>query len=124
MAERSPDRGTPLADIKQMEESGWVEEISWEEKREQLCRQLSKRLLDGVARAHGVLLLQTEEAYRNPITLLELYWAASQRKPLICLRLEGSDCGSPPLNPGAAACSPLRAAVSPCPHRARNPAVG
>lgn len=54
-----------------------------------LCRKLSSHLVRGIADAQGLVLLQTARCYTNPVTLLELYWAARQQKPTICLRLEG-----------------------------------
>ena len=77
-----------------------------------LCKQLSERLLQGVAGAQAVLLLQTSSVYTDAVramprtqtaalcswailarqlTLLELYWAVRQEKPIICLRIQDSD---------------------------------
>ena len=38
-----------------------------------------------------MLLLQTAHAYTAPLTLLELYFAAREEKPVICLRLVGAE---------------------------------
>ncbi len=80
-------------------------------RRAQLCKQLSERLLEGVAGAQAVLLLQTSSVYTDAVramprtqtaalcswailarqlTLLELYWAVRQEKPIICLRIQDS----------------------------------
>ena len=55
-----------------------------------LCQHLSSRLLEGVAESRAVLLLQTQSAYTDALTLLELYWAIRQKKTIICLRLQDS----------------------------------
>ena len=84
----------------------------WPKKRRaQLCKLLSERLLEGVAGAQAVLLLQTSSVYTDAVrtmprtqtaalcswailarqlTLLELYWAVRQEKPIICLRIQDS----------------------------------
>ena len=33
---------------------------------------------------------QTERAYTNPVTLLELYFAAIEKKTIVCMRLLGT----------------------------------
>lgn len=53
-------------------------------------RDINKRLIEGVSNSKGLLLLQTEHSYQDPLTLLELYWAVRSCKPIICIRLEGS----------------------------------
>ena len=52
--------------------------------------QLSRRLNDGLGKSRGVLLVQTNGAYLNPMTLLELYWAVRRGTPIVCVRLQGA----------------------------------
>ena len=62
----------------------------WRRMTSKLCGRLSAQLLEGVANSDGVLLLQTRSAFSNALTLLQLYWAWRQQKPIICLRLKES----------------------------------
>lgn len=53
-------------------------------------RSLSRGAGAGIASSRAVLLLQTTGLFTAPLTLLELYFAAREEKPIICLRLKGS----------------------------------
>lgn len=48
---------------------------------------LYKRLDEGLHASRAIVVIQTEGAYSNPLTLFELYWAERMRKPIVCVRL-------------------------------------
>ena len=56
-----------------------------------MAASITRKLHEGVGKARGVLLLQTNRVFSDPLSLLEVYWATRKQLPIVCLRLEGSD---------------------------------
>lgn len=63
-------------------EAPWgTSQDEWKRFKGETCRLISKRLVEGIGKAQGVLLLQTQAVYTNPVTLLELCMPCCSSNP-------------------------------------------